>query len=89
MFSSLLEAIHQGDWQRASRLVDVLAATAPPSDLEQLRDYLENLREALIAARASRSHLTLKLNRIRAAAKFLAAGKSAGPRQNFADSAES
>lgn len=89
LLTALLEAAHQGDWSRANRLTDALASVNPPSLPEELAGYLEDLRRVLIAAKASRSHLALKLNRIRAAAKFLDARKSAARRHDFADSADS
>ncbi len=82
---ALREAAHQGDWTRAERLVESLGQAPLPAEPEALAAHLANLREALIIARASRSHLTLKLNRIRAAAGFLNGRKLSSGRHDFAE----
>ena len=89
LLRSLREAAHQGDWKRAGQLVDALSASPPPSELNALEEYLSELREALVAARASRSHITARLNRIRAAASFISGNKLPVRRHDFVDSPKS
>lgn len=64
------EAARAGDWGRVASLLETLARSAPPAEPEALAEYLDSLREALIAARISRAHLATRLHRIRAAASF-------------------
>jgi hypothetical protein len=64
------EAARAGDWRRAQALLNDLLRSGPPRGSEALGEYLENLRQALVAAKASRSHLAATLHRVNAAAGF-------------------
>jgi hypothetical protein len=84
--ASLQEAVRKGDWARAGQLAATLSQTPVPMDATLLGKYLDNLRETVVLAKVSRSHMVATLNRLRAAAKFNAAGTSLpGTRHDFAD----
>lgn len=79
----LKDAARRGDWQQATRLLATLAQSTPPSDVRALGEYLASLREALIAAKISRSHLAANLHRVRAAASFGSARQLPPERRHF------
>ena len=88
LVASLREAAHQGDWKRASQMIAAIAEMPQPADRAGHAEYLMNLREALVTAKASRSHVAVKLRRVRAAAGFIGTN-SPGKRHDFVDSPRS
>jgi len=69
-FDALEKAVRAGSWQSAANVAGKLCALPPPTDSEGARQYLDRLREILIAARAARAHSLTLLSRVRAAARF-------------------
>jgi hypothetical protein len=84
--ASLQEAVRKGDWTRAEQLAAALSQTPVPMGATALGEYLDNLRETVVVAKVSRSHIVATLNRLRAAARFNATGTSLpGTCHDFAD----
>lgn len=77
---TLQECARRGDWKNAFDAAAALRDRTPPATASETGEYLDRLRAALIAAKASRTHLAATLVRVNAAARF------AERRQDFAES---
>jgi hypothetical protein len=96
LVAALRESASRGDWQGAADLAAVLRQQTPPSGREDLGEYLLQLKEALMAAKASRAHAAVSLAkfntaavRLNAAASFNKTGATFGPsRQEFGEPAD-
>jgi hypothetical protein len=85
LVASLRQAARQGDWKRIGQLVVAMREMLPPQDGVELGEYLGNLREVLVIAKASRSHVAARLHRVRVAADFIGTNLP-GQRHDFVDS---
>jgi len=84
IIESLKDSARLGDWKSAGNWAALLRRQPPPDDKEQLAELLQHLREALIAARASRALSVASLARLNAAARFnYASVDLSRVRQNF------
>ena len=90
IIESLRESARLGDWECAGNWAALLRSQPPPDNEEQLGELLQHLREALIAARASRARSVASLTRLNAAARFNdARADPSRTRQNFNETAYS
>jgi hypothetical protein len=86
----LRNSIRGGNWEAAESLAHTLQHCELPATQSELGEYLNTLKQTLIAARASRSNAAAALARIRAASKFQTdCGVSAADRQDFGGSSDS
>ena len=67
---SLRECARRGDWKNAMEAATALRDSTPPASAAETGEYLDRLREALVAAKASRAHMAAALVRLNAAARF-------------------
>jgi hypothetical protein len=83
------ESARRGDWQSAGELAGILQQQTPPAAYEELREYLQRMKQALIVAKASRAHAAASLVRLNAAARFNNTRMEfADPRQEFGEAAD-
>jgi hypothetical protein len=83
LVAGLRESARRGDWKNAMELALALRDLTPPASAIETGQYLDRLREALVAAKTSRAHTAATLVRINAAARF------SRSRQEFGESPES
>ncbi|MDP9054947.1 MAG: hypothetical protein M3N93_11705 [Acidobacteriota bacterium] len=83
--ADLQAAIRGGDWHKADEIARELGRQTPPANAGDLGRLLQQLKETLLLARASREHSAASLTRLSAAARFNRNGcDSAALRRNFA-----
>jgi hypothetical protein len=70
LIGEIRESSRAGNWDRANVLAGELREQSPPIGYLQAAEYLEQLRAALVVAKASRAHMIATLNRMNAAAGF-------------------
>jgi hypothetical protein len=88
---SLQECARRGDWKSAFEAARALRDSTPPASAAETGQYLDRLRDALVVAKASRTHLAATLVRLNAAARFSRTRASVHPlpsRQKFGESPE-
>ena len=96
LVASLRESARRGDWKSAGELALILRQQTPPADREELGQYLLHLKEALVAAKASRAHTAASLANFNTAAVRLNAAATfnrthtdfSPPRQEFGEAAD-
>jgi hypothetical protein len=78
------ESARRGDWSSAGEFSTRLLQQTPPANRDDLDEYLQCMKEALIVAKASRAHAAASLVRLNAAASFnnRRMGPSALPRND-------
>src|ERR1700722_1360316 len=89
----LQESAHHGDWENARELTAVLQQQTLPDRQEELGEYLQHIRQALIVAKVSRAHSAATLARcstaavrLNAAARFIETRLGfEPPRQEFGE----
>lgn len=88
---NLQECARRGDWKSAFEAATALRDRTPPASAADTGRYLDRLRDALVVAKASRTHLAATLVRLNAAARFSRTRASAHLRsscQEFGESPE-
>ena len=85
---TLQECARRGDWKNAFEAASALRDRTPPANTAETGQYLDRLRDALVVAKASRTHLAATLVRLNAVARFSRAQACAYPRHEFGESAE-
>ncbi len=70
LVAELRESARRGDWNNALELALELRDLTPPASAVESSEYLDRLRQALVAAKTSRAHASATLVRINAAARF-------------------
>ncbi len=86
--ADLRECVRRGDWKNAFEAATALRDRTPPACAIETGRYLDRLRDALVAAKASRTHLAATLVRLNAAARFGRSRAIAHPRQEFGEPPE-
>ena len=87
LIDDLRESARRGDWKSAFDAAAALRDRTPAANAVDTERYLDRLRDALVAAKASRAHLAVTLVRLNAAARF-GRTRDAVPRQEFGESPE-
>ncbi len=83
----LRECALRGDWKSAGELAATLRQQTLPAGKEDLGEYLDRLKEALIVAKVSRAHSAATLVRLNAVSGFNKTRLDvAPPRQDFGES---
>jgi hypothetical protein len=87
LVSQLRESARRGDWRNAFDLATTLRDHTPPANVIADGEYLAQLRDALMVAKASRAQAAATLVRLNAAAGFNRVRAADAPaRQKFAES---
>src|SRR5690349_1751515 len=90
LVTRLQESARRGDWASAGELAALLPQQRLPATPEELGEYLLCMKEALVAAKASRAHTAACLVRLNAASRFNNARSDFAPRrQEFGEVADS
>src|SRR5579871_5165009 len=58
---TLQECARRGDWKNAFEAASALRDRTPPANTAETGQYLDRLRDALVVAKASRTHLAATL----------------------------
>ncbi len=83
VIASLRESTRRGDWKTAGELAKTMRQLTLPAGHVAQGEYLQLLKEALIAAKVSRARLATSLVRLNAVARFNNARQEFGVPADF------